>query len=294
MAGVFFYSAYSKIYTDNAFDNFQWTFLDLGINSLFFTGVLARLMIGMELLLGMFLLCHIFLRRFTYPAVIAVLSIFIIYLLVIVIKQGNTGNCGCFGDKLAMKPLTAIGKNVIMIAVTILLMYIYPVRPYKHQEYICLVIGMAAFTAPFLINRMYTGTEPELVGKAIDLNPLYKYTPAPQADLRKGKHILAFMSLTCPHCKKAAYLLQIIHHEHPDYPIYMVLDGADAFKKQFFDETHAEHVPYLYYHHTDEFLQMAGPGVPSIYWINNGIIEYKSTYAYYQLDPKFMQKWLKK
>ncbi|MCW3122518.1 MAG: hypothetical protein JWQ38_2010 [Flavipsychrobacter sp.] len=294
LSGVFFYSGYSKIYSDNAFDNFQWTFLDLGISSITIAGIIARMMIGLEFLLGLFLLCHIFLKQFTYKAVIAILAIFIIYLLVVILKQGNSGNCGCFGDKLAMKPLTAIWKNLAMIAVTILLMYIYPVKPYKHQEYVSLFLGLVAFSAPFVINPVYMGTKPEAYAKPIDLDLLYKYTPAPAIDLRQGKHIIAFMSLTCPHCKKAAYLLQIIHHEHPEIPIFMVLDGSENFRKQFFDETHAENVPYLLYRHLEEFEQLAGPSVPSIYWVNNSQIEYKSKYAYYQLDPKYMQEWLRK
>jgi len=293
LAGVFFFSAYSKIYSDNAFDNFQWTFIDLGINSFFVAGVLARLMIGMEFALGLFLLLHIFLKKFTYKAVIAILSFFIIYLIFVIIKQGNTGNCGCFGDKLAMTPLNAIIKNVVMIAVTVLLMYIYPAKPYKYQEYLLLFAGMAALTTPFLLNVMYTGTAPVVYNKPIDLRPLYKFSPAPNEDLSKGKHIIAFMSLTCHHCKKAAYLLQIIKHQHPDYPIYIVLDGPEMYKKAFFDETHVTEIPYLLYYHTNEFAQMAGnDGVPSILWVSNGVAEYKSKYAYYQLDPKFMGEWL--
>jgi hypothetical protein len=294
LSATFFFSGYSKIYSDNAFDNFQWTFLDLGISSVFVAGIIARLMIGFEFLLGLLLLGHIFLKQFTYKAVIAVLSLFIIYLLMVLVKQGNTGNCGCFGDKLAMKPLAAIWKNVIMIAVTILLMYIYPIKSYKFSEYAVMVACLAAFSTPFLLNGVYTGTNPVKVNQALNLDPLYKYSPAPATDLRKGKHIVAFMSLTCPHCKKAAYLLQIIHREHPDIPMYLVLDGHESLLKQFFEETHAWNIPYLLYQHTAEFEQMAGPGVPAIYWMNNGIAEYKSKYAYYQLDPKFMVEWLKK
>ena len=293
LAAVFFFSAYSKIHSDNAFDNFQWTFIDLGINSFLAAGIIARLMIGMEIMLGLFLLLHIYLKKLTYPAIIAVLSFFIVYLLFVITKQGNTGNCGCFGDKLAMTPLQAIVKNVDMIAVTVLLMFIYPARPYKHQEYVLLFAGVLALTVPFLLNVIYTGTAPVKYDKPLDLSLLYKFNPAPQEDLRKGKHIIAFMSLTCPHCKKAAYLLQIIRKQHPDYPIYMVLDGSEHFKKAFFDETHATDVPYLLYYHTNEFAQMAGnDGVPAILWVNNGVAEYKSKYAYYQLDPKFMGKWL--
>ena len=314
LAGVFFYSAYTKlgilikwggnkdsflpfsfIADDNSFDSFQWTFLDLGISNIFLTGVIARLMIGMELLLGLFLLCHVYLKRFTYKAVIAVLAVFIVYLLIIILKQGNTGNCGCFGENHAMKPLTAIWKNVGMIAATLLLWKIYPVKPYRRSEYVCILVAGIALSIPFLLRFMYVGTDPDKVGKPIDLAPLYKYAPAPAQELRTGKHIIAFMSLTCPHCKKAAYLLQIIHHEHPDIPMIMVLDGSDNFVQKFFDETHAQAVPFFRFsHHEDDFIKMAGTSVPSILWVNNGIVEYKSTYAYYQLDPKFMELWLKK
>ena len=294
LSGVFFYSGYSKIYSDNAFDNFQWTFLDLGISSITIAGIFARIMIGLEFMLGLFLLGHIFLKKFTYPAVIAILTFFIIYLLVVILKQGNSGNCGCFGDKLAMKPLTAIWKNVIMIAVTVLLMFIYPVKPYKFQEYICMVLALAAFSLPFIIQPVYSGTQPEAMSKPLDLDLLYKYTPAPTEDLRKGKHIIAFMSLTCPHCKKAAYLLQIIHHEHPEIPVYMVLAGHVSQQKKFFEETHSEQVPHLFFNETDDFIKMAGKSVPSILWVNNGVPEYKSVFAYYQLDPRFMLDWMKK
>ncbi|MES2702509.1 MAG: MauE/DoxX family redox-associated membrane protein [Bacteroidota bacterium] len=307
---TFIYSAYTKsgirfeglrlMANDNAFDSFQWSFLDLGISSLLAAGIFARVMIGLELLLGLFLLFHIYLRSFTYKAVIGVLVIFIIYLLLVIARQGNSGNCGCFGDSIAMKPLTAIWKNLIMIAVTVVLMFIYPVRPYKHQEYVSLVIGLVSFTTPFVINNIYTGSAPERYPNSIRLDLLYKFDQKPAIDLSKGKHILAFMSFTCPHCRKAAYLLQIIHRQHPELPIYMVLDGPEEYRKEFFAETHAEHVPLVYYHHTAEFdtLVRAGykstetPGVPAIYWINNGKLEYKSKYAYYQLDPKYMKQWI--
>lgn len=293
LACVFFYSAYSKIYSDNAFDNFQWTFIDLGISSQLAAGIIARLMIGLEVSLGLLLLAHIYLKQFTYKAVLLLLAAFTVYLLVVIFKQGNTGNCGCFGDKLAMKPLAAIIKNLVMMAVTVLLIYIYPVKPYKFQEYFMMPIAMLGLTIPFLINNIDVSTAPVPYKKAIDLSLLYKYSPAPQVDLAKGKHIIAFMSLTCPHCKKAAYLLQIIHREHPELPVFMVLDGADTFKKSFFEETHAEQVPHLLYYHTDDFVKMAGmDGVPAIYWINNSNIEYKSKNAYYQLDPKFMEQWV--
>lgn len=294
LSGTFLFSGWSKIYSDNAFDNFQWTFIDLGIDSVLAAGIIARAMIGFEFMLGLFLLGHVFLRKFTYKAIVGVLIVFIIYLLLVIAKQGNTGSCGCFGDKLAMTPLQAIWKNVAMIAATVVLMFIYPVKPYRFQEYVVMLLCLLSFSAPFVMNGIALGTAPVKYSDQIDLNLLYKYEDKPSVDLRQGKHIIAFMSLTCPHCKKAAYLLQIIHRKHPEIPVYMVLSGHPDQKKDFFDETHAEDVPYSLYMHMEEFTQLAGPGVPAIYWFNNGKVEYKSKYAYYQLDPEFMLNWMKK
>jgi len=292
MGGLFLFSGYSKIYSQSSFDNFQWTFLDLGISSVTLAGIIARVMIGLEFALGLLLIFHIYLKEFTYKAVIALLSIFIVYLIFVIIKQGNTGNCGCFGDKLAMKPLAAIYKNILMIAATVLLMYIYPIKPYKNQEWVGMALTMACLVIPFIVQPLDMGTSPEPQHSKVNLGLLYNYTPAPDIDLRHGKHIVAFMSLTCPHCKKAAYLMGIIHKSHPTLPLYMVLDGAEAHEDAFWDETHAQDVPHLIYRHSEDFLQLAGSSVPSVYWMEGDSIEYKSVNAYYQLDPKVMEDWM--
>lgn len=301
MAAVFFYSAYSKsgiafhdfklFANDGPFMSFQWTFIDLGINSLMASGIIARLFIGFEFLLGLLLLFHIFLRPFTYKVILVLLSIFTIYLLFVIITQGNHGNCGCFGDNIEMTPLQSIWKNLAMIAVTVVLMYIYPAKPYKNQEVIAVLLVMVALVTPFILNPLDIDNKPEAAQEAIDLNPLYKEAPTPSVDLRSGKHIIAFMSLTCPHCRKAAYLLHVIHHHNPDIPIYFLLSGSDDHEKEFFNDTHSIDVPHLHVHDIEAFKKMAGPYVPAIYWVNNGIIEKKANYL--QLDPNYMQAWLK-
>lgn len=301
LSAVFFYSAYSKsgiafekfyiVGNEGPFLSFQWTFVDLGINNIVIAGVIARLFVGFELLLGLLLLFHIFLKQITYRVILVMLAVFTVYLLFVILTQGNNGNCGCFGDNVAMTPLQSIWKNVAMAAATIALIFLYPVKPYKNQEIIAVLLFMVAMVTPFILNPIDLDNKPESAQEAIDLSPLYVKAPMPAAELRSGKHIVAFMSLTCPHCRKAAYLLHIIHHKNPDIPIYILLSGPDKYEKEFFSETHAMDVPHLHVEDKAAFEKMAGPYVPAIYWINNGVIEKKANY--FQLDPKYMREWLK-
>lgn len=289
LAGVFFFSAISKMLT---IDAFEWTFIDLGINSIDAAAILSRVFIGLELIIGGFLLFHIYLKSVTYPATIAMLALLTGYLVLLIIKQGNTGNCGCFGDFIYMKPLPAIWKNLGMIAVTFLLMYIYPVKPYKNQEWISALIAMGALVTSFIASPLNFEHQPKTVDKDINMTPLYETTGSqPHIDLRKGKHIVAFMSLTCPHCKKAAYMLHTIKRSNPGFSIYLVLSGHPDQKADFFKVSHAEDVPHILFTNTAAFRDMAGEYVPAIFWVNDSHIEKESNY--YELDPAYMSKWLK-
>lgn len=292
MAAVFLFSGISKLF---AFERFIWNIMDAGVSQMTAASILARLFISFEIMLGLFLVAHIFLRAFTYPAIIALLTLFTIYLVILISRQGDAGNCGCFGDAYEMKPSLAIVKNLLMIAVAVVLIYIYPVRGYRHMEWVAGVTGMTALVLPFIFFPLSGDTQPAKASRPLDLTPLYQSSnpenKAPSIDLRKGKHIVAFMSLTCPHCKKAAFLLQVIHRQHPDYPIFFVLNGHPAFLDDFFKETHSRQVPHILFRGGKEFQSMAGSGVPSIYWIKDGIIEWDANY--FQLDPAYMESWLK-
>ncbi|NCX96522.1 MAG: hypothetical protein EBX41_08960, partial [Chitinophagia bacterium] len=87
LSGTFFFSGWSKIHSDNAFNSFHWTFLDIGLPGLGFTGILARIMIGFEFFLGFLLISHVYLKSFTYKAVMGLLLIFIAYLAYLLIKE---------------------------------------------------------------------------------------------------------------------------------------------------------------------------------------------------------------
>lgn len=289
-AAVFLFSGITKLID---FPPFVWNIMDAGVQNMRLASITARLFIGFELLLGLFLLLHLYLKSFTYPAVQALLALFTIYLILLIVRQGNAGNCGCFGESFVMTPLAAIGKNLVLMAFTFLLKKTYATKPYRQSGVIAGFVTMAALVVPFLVFPLSREDHPEVVSRHIDLSPLYDNATAgnmtPTTDLRKGKHIVSFMSLSCPHCRKAALLLQIIHRQHPNLPLFFVLNGSPDRLKDFYKETRSQDVPHVLFRGAEAFQSMAGDAVPAIYFINNSMVEREATY--FQLDPGYMETW---
>lgn len=281
LAAIFFFSAISKLFS---VASFEWAIMDTGIPSHAVARILARLLIGFELLLGVFLLAQVSLKRLTYPTVLLFLGLMSAYLIVLMIKQGNTGDCGCFGDALPMSPLLALLKNVGMVIMVWFLMRQFDPAPYRFQGLITGVGGMAALALPFFL--LPISNKPEY------LNMDALYAPGhtvPAVDLRKGRHVIAFMSLTCPHCKDAARTFRKIWDKNPNLPIFFVLNGLPEQAPDFFKETKAEAIPHVLFQGVDAFVKMAGQYVPSIYYVENSKIERRVSQR--QLSRASIEQW---
>ena len=113
----------------------------------------------------------------------------------------------------------------------------------------------------------------------MNLDTLYTSTDIqkPVVDLRKGKHIIAFMSLTCRHCKVAAYKIHILNKQHPEIPFYFILNGDEKKLQSFFDETKSENIPHMILN-GERFIRLAGYNMPSIVFLNNSIVDKKTNY----------------
>ncbi|HAY89849.1 MAG TPA: hypothetical protein DCY51_10435, partial [Bacteroidetes bacterium] len=81
---------------------------------------LTRILVAIELVLGIALLQNKWFKQLVLPATMAMLVLFTIHLFYEGFKQVNgftEGNCGCFGDILPMTNLESIIKNVIGMAI---------------------------------------------------------------------------------------------------------------------------------------------------------------------------------
>lgn len=106
----------------------------------------SRILIGIELALGVLILQNNYLRKLIIPATILMLVVFTTHLSIETFQNGgNSGNCGCFGSLLPMTPIEAIIKNVIAIILLIVLLYLMPKKDESKSNFWVLSTGTLAF-----------------------------------------------------------------------------------------------------------------------------------------------------
>lgn len=294
LGAVFILSGVTKL---DPIEPFEYTFVDIGFVNWQLAPFVARLLIGLEFLIGVFLILNIQLKKFAYKLGIAVLLIFCIYLTLLIFYSGNKGNCGCFGSKIVMTPLQALIKNAIMLVVFVILYKFHPGWELKDKKkYFLLVPILAAFAFPFILNTVALDYSEAYLNKPennfkLELDSLYSSAkPAPPHTLSQGKHIIAFLSLTCKHCRIAANKMRVIHERNPEIPFYFVLNGEGKDLKHFYENTHTENIPHSMLLGRN-FVFLAGTSLPTIFLVNNGMVEHDIDYM--MMDQGEIEKWMK-
>jgi len=113
----------------------------------------SRILIGIELALGILLLQNNYLRRIIIPATILMLVVFTTHLTIDTIQNGgNSGNCGCFGSLLPMTPIEAIIKNVVAIILLAIYLYVVPkITNEKSNFWVLTTVTFASILTLFMI-----------------------------------------------------------------------------------------------------------------------------------------------
>lgn len=296
MGLVFLYSGYTKLHP---IEPFEYTFVDLGIGGWRLAPFIARFMIGLEFFIGFMLIMGLFIRKFTIKLTIVSLIVFCIYLIFVMATTGNNGNCGCFGTAISMTPLQALIKNIIMIAVSLVIYRFYDGFNFgKLGKWLSVALFLTAFALPHILNYVDLNfSEAYLTEKKdnykLELDSVYKYNKIHKAphSLSTGKHIISFMSLTCPHCRIAAKKLKLIKEKNPAISIYLILNGDYKNIQPFFEDTKARNIDYCILN-GPSFVYMGGLNLPAIYLVNNSMVE--NDVNYIELDQSEIEKWLAK
>ena len=296
MGFVFLFSGYTKLYP---IEPFEYTFIDLGIGGWRLAPFIARFMIGLEFLIGFLLIFGLYTKKFTLKLTIASLIFFSVYLVFMIINSGNNGNCGCFGQVLVMTPLQALIKNAVMLVICLLIYKYYEGFDFgKIGKWIFGVLFIFSFALPHILNYVDIDYSEAYLTKQedhfkLELDSVYTSAKihTPPKTLSTGKHIIAFMSMSCGHCRIAAKKMRLMKQQNPSIPMYLVLNGEYDMLSKFFDDTKARNIDYCVLNGRN-FIYLAGLDLPAIYMLNNSIVENYIDYAH--LDQTEIEAWLAK
>jgi hypothetical protein len=296
VGAVFIASALTKLFP---IEPFEFTFVDTGVSNWQAAPFFARLLIALELAIGLLLLLNVNLRRLSYKLAIGILLFFSLYLITQMFFAGNKGNCGCFGEYLPMTPFQALIKNIALIILLLLLNRHHSGWELRGRRALLLAMPVVvSLSLPFVLNPVELDYSASYLNKPeenfkLELDTLYAKATlhAPPQGLDKGKHVISFMTLSCPHCRIAAKKMRIMYQQDPSLPIFFVLNGKKEKLPEFYEDTGSEKVPHCMLKGRS-FTYLAGNSWPAIYLVNNGIVELQMDYQ--TLTEKDLKEWLGK
>lgn len=293
MGAVFIFSGYAKLHP---IEPFEYTFVDMGVASWRLSPFIARLFISLEFFIGVLFLLNIKVKT-TCKISAVVLVVFSLYLIGLIFLTGNKGNCGCFGNYFSMTPLQALLKNAVMLIVTAVIYKYHKGLVFFLDKYLFYLLMTGALVTPHILNYVDLNySEAYLTAREdyykLELDTLNKYakvnTSSPKI-LSKGKHVIAFMSAVCPHCRIAAKKMKIMMEKNPSLPLYLILNGDEKDMKVFFEDTKATNIPYCNLNGKG-FVYLAGTEMPYIILVNDGTVE--NSVNYINLDQEEIEKWV--
>lgn len=290
---VFIFSAVSKIPT---LEQFGWTIVESTFLNWTSAEWFARILIGFELWLGILFITHLWIKRVAIPISFILLIVFSIYLMMVIFTQGNSGNCGCFGEVISMTPLESILKNIALIILILILKLNSIEWKFKYHPIVLIILALVCMAIPIGFNppeSIYITEKDAELKKPIPLSILYNSdkNKAPNIDIRKGHHIITFLSLTCSYCRKAAKRIRIMKNEHPSIPFYAIINGDSTDLDDFMKDTRMTNIEYSIFNGAQEFAMMNnGTNLPTIKWVIDTTLVRESNYL--TLDEKEILTWL--
>lgn len=257
---------------------------------------ISRLIIGSEFVLGVLLLFRLFLKQ-ALKVSLWMLFVYSLYLIYIIVRFGNEGNCGCYGQEFSLTPLQGVFKNILIAGVTIYLLKSSSFTSMsKAKRIVAYSIGTLTLFSPFVLYKIDFPETTIIDGQEkqkIQLDILYstKGIAPPTFEVRNGKSIVAFLSLKCSKCKMAANKLELIKKQHPNLPIYFIINGEEEDFPQFIKASELETVPYAFFNDGDELIKICGVSFPAVFLSNNSYLD--ASIDYTELTAENLLQWMK-
>jgi hypothetical protein len=257
---VFLLSAVTKLVAPGIF---EITILNYGvIESRELATYFSRLLLVAELFIGLAFLQPNYLKRIIIPSSIIILIVFTIFLANFAI-EGNSDNCGCFGEVIIMSPIEAIIKNIILIFISI---YVFASSTKEGNK---ITIPTITLIASIIIVLVFA---PIKSLKDLKFSKYTNFSNGKIADLNSGDKLLAIFFIDCEHCQEVAKdIVELEKDKDKIDDLYILIAGEETDSvNSFISETEISQ-PYIRIPIND-FFELIGSSPPRLYWLKHGKI----------------------
>lgn len=213
LLGVFFIgTAVLKLLS---IDNFEVYIYSFGLFSYTWTTFFSRLLIFIELMIGLGLILKIYFKQIWWLTMLMMVG-FTLFLVYAAIFR-NDSNCHCFGDLIELNPTQSIFKNIFTIA---LLLFIRKERSYDYKpllkKWLVAITLLLSLAIPFILvpmdviyNKIYS--EKDNVNTVAFYESLGDST---FVDLQQGRHLINYVLAGCKYCRIGAEKVTMMMGRH--------------------------------------------------------------------------------
>lgn len=237
LGALFIVAAVLKLLSIDAFEVYIYSF---GLCSYTWTTFFSRLLIFTELFLGLSLIFKIHFRRIWQLAMLLMLG-FTLFLVYAAIFR-NDSNCHCFGSLIELDPWQSIVKNIIIIALLLLIRKeeSHAYRPVQRKWLfggilvLSLAIPFVAVPMDVVYNRIYSEKE--------NVNTVAFYESMNDStfvNLQHGRYLINYALAGCKYCRIGAEKLTLMVDRHgiPHDRIKFIIGGSDEAIGRFIELT---------------------------------------------------------
>jgi hypothetical protein len=277
----------AMFYGAENFDYFDYAIVELGFPSWFLANYFTRVLLGSLCGLGFVVLfsgkdgrkfINVYIALVTFLLLLEILQVTVLPL-----------NRVYFGFWELMKWNVWQGPVIwLLVLVSALLARRFDQFKFLHlPTWIRFVILLIGISTPFILNypphwaiygeRGMAESKDLLMADSIAIQTSdYIHLMKPE-DLRTGKKLVCFASLTCPFCIRAAYKLHVLRTRNPNAQCYLILTGSPEMLEKFEIRTSCQNVPRMLLD-APLFNKITTGGVPKIYLTKQGEITHRLPY----------------
>ena len=244
--GVFFIA--SAILKLISIDNFELYIYSFNIFSFTMSGLAARAIIACELLVGILLIAKVKYKEAWWLTMLMLVGFSL--LLVYVILFRNDSNCHCMGDLVEIKPSLSLIKNLLVIALMLLIRKEEDYR-FRGRVTVLVIAILTAIAVPFAlfpmdnIYNLFSKTSTKSCNEA-EFNSFLQDSVMQDIHLEEGNYIVGVVSSGCEFCRIGCLKMSemVTFNKIDSTKVLYFIWGDSTSVQEFRKETKSE--PFLY------------------------------------------------